>query len=544
MIVVSTTAIGVLAYWLYRQDTIAAYMNRAEAITQSVAAEIDAEAMEKALATGVKDSEWDHIKRAADRTAVATNLMYLYIVGSDYSDGYFTYYCEGYNPATGDDPIDFLYKEPIDIYSEYAFTAIETGTQQESPLHDDENYGWIVSSYTPVVKDDGTVVGFVGADVSMEGALNRVNLFALRAVVVAAVLCLLFALLALRVIEKWMRRPIRLVQDAADRLAAGDFGVDLSYNHEDEIGALFSSFNRMTQSTRTQVEGFKTISMGDLSVQVTPRSDKDELAFAVQTTLENLRHMVSVFSGNAESLNETAGKIAEESARLAHDANGELSVSRGILVSVDEITQKAQDNAEKASTANVLIEDIAGKARRGAEEIARMVEAVREIQKSAEAIRTVSASIDAIAFQTNILALNASVEAARAGQYGRGFAVVADEVSSLAKKSSESAHSANLLIADSLKQVAAGVEIANETSETFAEIVAGIRKNSEMLSAISAASVVQSESVERIRSDIGRMNEMISRTTESAEESAKIVDTLTGQAHQLTTLLESYHVGM
>lgn len=547
MILVGTVSVAMIAYWMYRQDTIEMYSGRVEAIAQTVAAAVDADGMERAIDTREKDEQWDRIKEMADQAAVDTEAKYLYIVDAhpvERADGkYFVYYAEGWNPATGDDPLDFLYEETAEIYMTEAYDVIKTGRAAKTGVYDTEDFGRLVTAYAPVKDGDGIVVGFVGVDISMETALSNVHNFAIRTAVIVGVLIVVFILISIRFINRRVKRPVELVSAAAEKIAVGDLNVDVVYTSGDEIGSLFDSFNRMIESTRRQIAVFKRISDGDLSVLVEPRSEHDELAFALRSTVENLRAMLDVFRKSADSLRESAGQIAEGSGHLALDASGELVSIKGIWESVDSITKNTRENEEKAGAANVLIAGMAKKARQGSEQIERVVEAVRAIQQSSEAIASVAGSIESIAFQTKILALNASVEAARAGQFGRGFAVVADEVSNLAAKSSGSAQSASVLIEDSLRQVGEGVEIARQAASTFEEIVAEIRKSEKMLTAIADASVQQSEDIVRINADIAGMGDMIRSTTAAAEDSAKIGETLTERARQLAEALSRYHLG-
>ncbi|MDR0874813.1 MAG: methyl-accepting chemotaxis protein [Clostridiales Family XIII bacterium] len=540
MVLISSVVVGILGYAAYREDTITMNGERVLAIAQAVAAGVDGDGVEQAMATKQKDEQWDRIKALADKTAIDTDTQYLYILGADHSSGYFLYYLEGKNPRVPDAEIPFLGEEDASIYGETAFEVLETGVPVIKDIVVTEDFGTLVSGYTPIYNSAGKIVALAGADVSMETALANVNAFAVRTSLIVVAFIVVFSLLAARFLNTRVRRPIALVSAAAERIASGELNVDISYTKNDEIGQLFGAFNRMSGTTAQQIEIFKKISQGDLSVTVQPRGDGDELAFAMRDTLDNLRHMLDTFRGSAESLKYSADKIAEDAGLVARDANSEIVVADGIEKSALDIMKKTQANAEAADAANDLIMEMAEMVMEGSSQIERMVETVDAIRASYQSITKIVDSIDGIAFQTNILALNAAVEAARAGQFGRGFAVVADEVSSLAAKSSASARGAAELIERAQQQVSDGVAATKDAAETFDEIVRKIGESGTMLNAITETSARQSESIARINQDIARMNDMIRRTAASAESSASVGDELSGSARQLTETMDRY----
>jgi len=544
MILISTVAVGVLAYVAYREDTIWMHSERCKAIALTLAAEINAESMERAIMDREKDAQWAYLKIAADKIAITNDLVFLYVMGADYSSGYFVYYLEGYNPAVDDDPIDFLYEESIDIHNELIFEAIRAGQPQMTDIYRSEgdgfDYGMLITGYAPIVTDDGRVVGIVGVDVSMEEALSNVNAFAVRTAIIAALSIVIFVLIALQFIRVRVSRPVGQVIKAAEKLAEGDPSAIAVYEAQDEIGKLFKAFNKMADSINSQTAVLKRVAEGDLSVTINPRGEHDELALAIRDVVNNLRQMLDLFHKSAESLEESASSIAAESARVSKDATAESEVAGGINSAATIILKNTQENADAAEKANELIVDMADMAMQGGIQIENMVEAVGMIERSYSSITKIVDTIEEIAFQTNILALNAAVEAARAGQFGRSFAVVADEVSNLAAKSSASAKSTGELINVSLEQVSSGVDIAREAARSFEAIVLKIGESGEMLNTISSASLLQADNIGRINTDIGRMGDMIHSTAISAKNSAVIADQLLERAKQLAMILDKY----
>jgi len=553
MIFIGSASVGILAYFMYKTDTIEMHSQKGLTIATAIATAIDGDSMAEALRSGVKDEQWPFIKDLADREATKNNVKYLYIMGADYSSGYFTYYVEGWNPETGDEPLDFLHQETIDVHAAEALETIRTGNPMLTGLYDSSgtglDFGMLVTGYAPILNSAGEVVGIAGADFSMEEALANVNEFAIRTAILVSICIIVFIFVIYRFIDARVRKPVNLVIAAAEKLALGDPDTSVSYDEykaqnrkdvNDEIYALFMSFTRMTESLADQIAVLKRVSEGDLSVNIEQRSERDELSFAISATVVNLRQMLELFNKSVESLEASAMRIAEESSQVSRDANEEITVIGGINTSTSLILKDSEKNASAAKKANEVITEMAVMAREGSVQMGQLVRAVDAIEQSFASITKIVGSIDDISFQTNILALNAAVEAARAGQYGKGFAVVADEVRNLAEKSSASARSTGEMIENALLQVSTGVEVANETAKTFEAIVQKIGDSNEMLEQISFASGKQIENITQINSDIERMSEMIHSLAASADSSASVSDSLSERAKQLGVILEKY----
>jgi methyl-accepting chemotaxis protein len=353
----------------------------------------------------------------------------------------------------------------------------------------------------------------------------------------------IFAIIAAVYIRRRVRTPIHAVTTAAELLADGDLSTQTKYQSNDELGKMSDAFDKMIRSNRNQIEALQKISEGDLTTVVNLRSEKDEMGQAIRNTLAALRAMIELFATNAQQLTATSEQIASEAATLSHEAGMQSKAVSEISSSVDLITGKTKENANKASEASELIFDIADKSKDGAAQIRGIVEAVSEIQKGYQSMNAVVEDIDSIAFQTNILALNAAVEAARAGAAGKGFSVVADEVRALATKSSDSARKTADLILESSERVREGVKVANSAAENFDLIVSEIMKGGEMVDAISSVSGEQSEEISAINDEITKIMEMIERTALSAEDSASVSEELSKQAEQFSQLMEKYRIG-
>ena len=540
MIAVTAIAVGAFGLFNYYINIVNVSSEKALFLAEAMAAGIDGDSMQNALKTGEKDEQWENVKERADTTIVNTHARFIYIMGSEIVDGSLVYYLEGQGTES-DQNNPFLGLEPADVFAVEIFTTIDEGiSTRTSSVYQSGEYGYFLSGHSPIKNSKGEVVGVVGVDVVMDGTINTVLKFGIMTLIIVIVSTVIFAILSVVYIRRSVKNPIVAVTRAAEKLAIGDTNVELAFDSEDEIGVLATAFDTMAKSTNEQIDVFKKISEGNLSVNVVPRSEKDELGFAIGNTLSNIQMMVELFNRSSESLSESAKAINEDSVLFAKDAANENIAVEGIADSISHITEKAQENSDKASQAQTLIGEMEVKAKQGNAQIELVEATVSEIQKSFDEINTIVDNIEGIAFQTNILALNASVEAARAGQLGKGFGVVADEVGLLASKSSESVKNTGVIIEKARSSVQRGVKVAKETAEVFDELSAKIRQGGELMNSIASASAMQGNEIVNINEDIESVSNMIKRTAKAAEGSTKISEKLSDDAKQLSVILEHY----
>jgi methyl-accepting chemotaxis protein len=436
---------------------------------------------------------------------------------------------------------DFLTPESTEYFADELFETIGNGIPTRTEAYDSgESFGRLVTGHAPIINSNGEVVGVVGVDISIEAALATANSFLIRSIIIVVVFAAVAALLSILFIRKRVKKPIESVTVLAEKIAEGDLDVTSDYHADDEIGRMSASFDKMIESTRQQIAVLLKISEGDLTVTATPRSDRDEMGFAIKKTSENIHDVVGMFSKNASALTATSEQIASDASLLSAETELQLDTVNGISASVDAITGKTRANAIKAESANKLVLEIAGQIQDGAAELTRIVDAVQEIKKEHDTMNAVVKNIDDIAFQTNILSLNAAIEAARAGAAGKGFSVVAEEVSELAAKSANSARRTGELIDASAAKVDSGVVIATKAAENFERIVSEIVKSADLMSAISAASAEQSQEISEINDDMVTMKSAIERTAHSSKISTEVSEYLSNQAEDLVSTMSKF----
>jgi methyl-accepting chemotaxis protein len=206
------------------------------------------------------------------------------------------------------------------------------------------------------------------------------------------------------------------------------------------------------------------------------------------------------------------------------------------------MTSTVKQNADNAGQANQLATAARDQAEKGGAVVGRAVKAMTEINESSKKIADIIGVIDEIAFQTNLLALNAAVEAARAGEQGRGFAVVASEVRSLAGRSATAAKEIKDLIQDSVKKVEDGSVLVAQSGQTLEQIVSSVKKVSDIIAEIAAASREQSSGIEQVNRSVMQMDEMTQQNAALVEEASASSQAMADQARQLNEILSRYQV--
>jgi methyl-accepting chemotaxis protein len=209
---------------------------------------------------------------------------------------------------------------------------------------------------------------------------------------------------------------------------------------------------------------------------------------------------------------------------------------------MEELTSTVKQNAENAKQANQLALSASDIAVKGGKVVGQVVGTMSSISESSKKIVDIISVIDGIAFQTNILALNAAVEAARAGEQGRGFAVVASEVRSLAQRSAAAAKEIKELISDSVDKVGAGTRLVDEAGKTMNEVVNSVKRVTDIMAEITAASAEQSQGIEQVNVAITQMDDVTQQNASLVEQAAAAAESLEEQAQELSRLLETFQL--
>ncbi|MBV8502961.1 MAG: HAMP domain-containing protein [Paucibacter sp.] len=279
----------------------------------------------------------------------------------------------------------------------------------------------------------------------------------------------------------------------------------------------------------------RRIAEGDLSESITVqgRDEAAELQSALQSMQGSLARVVSGVRETAEGVATASAQISQGNQDLSDRTGQQASALQETAASMEELGSTVRQNADNARQANQMALSASAVAVQGGEVVGQVVDTMKDINASSTRIVDIIGVIDGIAFQTNILALNAAVEAARAGEQGRGFAVVASEVRSLAQRSAEAAKEIKTLIGASVERVEQGTLLVDRAGATMQELLSSIRRVTDIMGEISAASSEQSQGVEQVGKAVTQMDQATQQNAALVEESAAAAESLKAQAQQL-----------
>ena len=289
-------------------------------------------------------------------------------------------------------------------------------------------------------------------------------------------------------------------------------------------------------------QALRSVAEGDLSDGSAGQQGAEGLMAELQRMRQSLRELVQRVHGASVQMHHASSEIAHGNADLSARTESQASALEETAASMEQLNATVRQNADNAQTANQLAHSASQVAQQGGAVVARVVETMQGINDSSNRIADIIGVIDSIAFQTNILALNAAVEAARAGEQGRGFAVVASEVRALAQRSADAAKEIKSLISASVERVASGSALADQAGSTMTEIVGAIRRVTDIMGEISAASGEQSAGVAQVGEAITQMDQATQQNAALVEESAAAAEGLRQQAQGLLEAVSRFQL--
>jgi methyl-accepting chemotaxis protein len=301
----------------------------------------------------------------------------------------------------------------------------------------------------------------------------------------------------------------------------------------------------ITRPVNEAVAVAQRVADGDLATPIDV-SSKDEtglLLQALKDMQDSLANVVGTVRTGAEGVATASAQIASGNNDLSQRTEEQASALQQTAASMEQLGSTVKQNSDGARQANQLAQSASAVAVKGGEVVAQVVETMKGINDSSRKIADIISVIDGIAFQTNILALNAAVEAARAGEQGRGFAVVASEVRSLAGRSAEAAKEIKQLINASVERVEQGTLLVDQAGATMTEVVGSIRRVTDMMGEISAASAEQSQGVEQIGEAVTQMDTVTQQNAALVEEMAAAASSLQSQAQDLVGTVAIFTLG-
>ena len=267
-----------------------------------------------------------------------------------------------------------------------------------------------------------------------------------------------------------------------------------------------------------------------------------EVGIALRSAVESMKLALTEVRDVAGTVSSAAQQLTAVSREITNGAQTQASSLEETAASLEEITSTVKQNSDNAQQARQLATGSRDVAEKGGNVVSEAVQAMKEINESSKRIADIITTIDEIAFQTNLLALNAAVEAARAGEQGRGFAVVAAEVRNLAQRSASAAKEIKVLINDSVRKVENGSSLVNRSGETLSEIVGSVKRVTDIVSEIAAASREQLVGIEQVNKAVSQMDRVTQGNASQTEEMSGTAASLLSHAVQLGELVSRFQL--
>ncbi len=330
-------------------------------------------------------------------------------------------------------------------------------------------------------------------------------------------------------------------------LSQGDLNEKITSEYYGTFGQLKNDANATAEQLKEIILNevgrvLEALSRGDLTETISNDYPGafGQLKDDANTTVAKLMEIISQVKDSTDMINTASQEIAQGNADLSQRTEEQASSLEETASSMEELTSTVKQNADNAKQANQLAMNASDIAVKGGKVVGEVVQTMSSISTSSKKIVDIISVIEGIAFQTNILALNAAVEAARAGEQGRGFAVVAGEVRNLAQRSAAAAKEIKHLIDDSVGKVDIGSKQVNQAGATMSEIVTAVKRVTDIMTEIAAASNEQSAGIEQVNQAITQMDEVTQQNAALVEEAAAAAESMQEQANALDEAMGTF----
>ncbi|MCD6248955.1 MAG: methyl-accepting chemotaxis protein [candidate division Zixibacteria bacterium] len=405
-----------------------------------------------------------------------------------------------------------------------------------------------------------------GQKAEMENAASLAITMAISFVVGA----LLIGVFVAFVIARGISKPISDMANVAQGIALGDINHTIDLQSKDEIGALADAFRKLIEYMKELARAAEQIALNNLTVQVDPKSEKDVLGNSFQTMITNLSAIVTQLGGSSSEVASAAAEISSAAEQISRGAQNQEEQVVQVTAAVEEMTativessknageasKGSKESSDAATTGGQVVQETIQGMNRIAAVVGESAKNINKLATSADQIGEIIGVIDDVADQTNLLALNAAIEAARAGEQGRGFAVVADEVRKLAERTATATGEITTMIKGiqsgtqdavasmetGIKEVDAGRELTDKAGNSLGEILTGSQRVADMIQQIATASEEQSVAAEQISKNIEQVATATKESAAGAGQAATASEELSRNAEGLQEIVRRFKV--
>lgn len=397
--------------------------------------------------------------------------------------------------------------------------------------------------YYPISAGDATWWSLTGV---LEKEVLKTSTTATYILIVIAIASVIIIAIMITSILKKMLKPIGEVVTAAESLSKGNLNVALEAKSRDEIGVLSEAFDKTIRFLKTLINDISRvlneISNNNLDVETNTEYVGDFVAIqnSVTNIVSNLNNVMIEILQSAEQVANGAEGLSDASQSLAEGSTDQASAVEELFALINETTEQVTNTEKSVRQASVQVEEVGSEVTHSNNEMKGMVQAMSEITETSKQIEMITQSIESIASQTNLLSLNAAIEAARAGDAGKGFAVVAYEIRELAGQSAEAARNTRGLIENSLNAVEKGTTMAAKMEKSLNILVDKIKLVVDSMSSIITITSLQTEAMKQVNQGIEQISGVVEGNSAVAEESAATSEELSAQAQSFNEITSKF----
>ena len=401
------------------------------------------------------------------------------------------------------------------------------------------------------LKDRGWVFMVRASNAEVYKSVTQVRILVGALCAMVAVAVILVSVFILRRVGKELMVMENAIEYLGDLDLQADRDLEPFYGRSDELGLIAQTIHHVCACLRKTIDDVGRIlgemAKGNFAVDVAKNEDYyigdfKTLAESLKTIQANLTHLLRDISQIADQVDTSADQVSTEAQTLSQGTLEQTASINGLVSNITTITSQVQISAVRCGDASELVDKATGYAASADEKMKQLTETTENIDKSSAQIGGILKTIEDIAFQTNILSLNASIEAARAGDAGKGFSVVAEEVRNLAERSAESAQGTGILINRSLQDIKTGTASTSDAVSAMLVITDCIQSIKKLMDEIASASVQQPEMITSIERGIKEISETVQTNSYAAEKSAEVSKELSDQARTLNGLLRQFNI--